>query len=137
MVKFKWVISKKMLVRLLFFAALTGIAIAFDFYFEVPPDALEKLNAADEEEASCDHGSICLFSQVSGFSAKSPVQKVSGRKFQDQAHVRLLQRCHQMRNHLALKAETETLRKPLFLSYHHLIFRHYYFSYPDDEVAFS
>lgn len=126
-----------MLIRLLFFAALTGIAVAFDFYFEIHPVALEKLNIADEEEASFDHGTICLFSQVNSSGAKTPAQKTATRKFQAQAHVRLLQRCHQIRHLLVLKAETEAPCRPLFLSYHHLIFRHYYFSYPDDEAAFS
>jgi hypothetical protein len=125
------------MVRLLLFAALTGIAIVLDFYLEKHPVALEELNSSGEEEESCDHGTIYLFPQVNNASAKSSVQRVSGRRFQYQGHVRLLQKCHQLRNHLVLKTETEISHRPLFLSYHHLIFRHYYFNYPDDDVSFS
>ena len=124
------------MIRLLIFAALTGIAVVLDYYFEKHPVALEELNPVGEEEA-CDHGVIYLISQVNNASAKSPVQRVSGRKHQDQGHVRLLQKCHQLRNHLLLKTETEVPYIPLFLSYRHLLSRHYYFSYPDDDVSHS
>ena len=126
-----------MLVRLLLFAAMTGIAVVLDFYFEKHPVALEELNPGGEKEESCDRSTIYLFLQVNSFNAKSPAQRISSRKFQDQAHARLLQKCHQLNNNLVLKAETEVPFKPLFLSYHHLIFRHYYFNYPDDDVSFS
>ena len=125
------------MIRLLLFAVLTGLAVAMDFYFEKHPVALEELNPGGEEEESCDHATIYLFSQVNHASAKLPMQRVSGRKYQDQGHVRLLQKCHQLRNHLVLKLETEIALRPLVLSYHHLIFGHYYFNYPDDDVSFS
>lgn len=136
-VKFKLVISKKLMVRFLFFTALTCIAFALDSYFEKHPVALEEMNPGNGKEERSGHGIICLFTQAGSFNAKTPAQRVSSRKFQDQAHIRHIQQCHQLRNHLVLKAETEVTYIPLFLSYHHLIFRHYYFSYPDDDVSLS
>jgi hypothetical protein len=135
-VKFKLKITKLLLVRVLVFAALTAVAVLFDLYFEKHPAALEELQTGPENEA-CDHGAIYLFSQSSSFGVKSSAQKTLGRKLFDDAHDKLLQKCHQLRHHQALKAETAVPLKPLFLSYHHLIFRHYYLTFPDDDPPVS
>ncbi|SHF54553.1 hypothetical protein SAMN05444274_106141 [Mariniphaga anaerophila] len=134
--KFKLKISKKRLLQFLLFIALTGVAFIFDKYFEEHPDALKELKSENESKTT-DHGTICLFSQSVNLNAKSPVQKINERKIYEQHHNKFLQKCHQLRDCQILKSEPDALKKPLFLSYHHLIFRHYYFSHPDEVPAIS
>jgi hypothetical protein len=131
-VKFNLKISKRVVFQLMLFAALAGIAVIFDVYLENHPGTLEELTT-ESQEPQAEHGTIYLFSQIGNFSAKSMAQKIPTRKLFDQAHDKLLQKCHQLRNHQALKTETKTIQKPLYLSYHHLIFRYNYFTLPDDE----
>jgi hypothetical protein len=135
-VKFKLKITRHTLIRALVFAALTAVAVLFDWYFEKHPAALEELQTETKSEA-CDHGAIYLFSQSSSYGVKTSVQKTPGRKLFDDAHDKLLQKCHQLRHHQAIKAETAVPLKPLFLSYHHLIFRHYFLTFPDDDPPVS
>jgi hypothetical protein len=135
-VKFKLEISKKIVLRLLVFVALTGTAVLFDFYFENHPQALDEFQP-EKGKTENEHGAIYLFSQTATFNAKSPAQKSPGRKVFDEAHDKFLQKCHQLRNHMAFKAETGIIRKPLFLSYHHLIFRQYHFSLPGEDPLIS
>lgn len=133
---FKFKISKKFIVRLVFFAALVSVAVLFDIYFENHPGTLNELQA-ESEGANDEHGTIYLFSQANNVSAKSLAQRTSVRKLFDETHNKLLQKCHHLRNHQLLKTEKKAPRKPLFLTYHHLIFRHYYFSLPDNDPLVS
>jgi hypothetical protein len=121
-----------MVFQLMLFAALAGIAVIFDAYLENHPETFEELTT-ENQEAQAEHGTIYLFSQIGNFNAKSMVQKIPTRKLFDQAHDKFLQKCHQLRNHQALKTERKTIQKPVYLTYHHLIFRHNYFTLPDDE----
>lgn len=134
--RFKLKISKKRLLQLLLFAALTGVAFLFDEYFEEHPAALKELQKQKDQNSS-EHGTIYLFTQSVNLSAKSPVQKTSERKVHEQLHNKFLQKCHQLRNNHVLKTETAILKQPLFLSYHHFIFRHYYFTHPDEDPLIS
>lgn len=133
---FKLKISKKKLLQLLLFAALTGVAFLFDEYFEEHPSALKELQKQKEQNAA-EHGIIYLFTQSVSLNAKSPVQKTSERKIHEQLHNKFLQKCHQLRNNHVLKTEPDILKQPLFLSYYHLIFRHYFFTHPDDDPLIS
>jgi hypothetical protein len=121
--------------QFLLFVALTGIAFLFDEYFENHPGTLNELQTQNEA-SSGDHGTIYLFTQSNTLGAKTSAQKTSDRKLFDQLHNKFIQKCHQLRNQV-LKTEPEVLKQPLFLSYHHLIFRHYYFTHPDDDPLIS
>jgi len=130
--KFNLKISKKRVMQLLLFMALTGIAFLFDQYFENHPGSLRELQTQSEESAA-DHGTIYLFAQSNSLSAKTSAQKTSERKLFCQMYNKFIQKCHQLRNHQGLKTEPEKIKQPLFLSYHQFIFRHYYFTHPDDD----
>jgi hypothetical protein len=133
---FKLKISKKMCAKFLLFMALTGAAFLFDEYFENHPGTLGELQTQNEESTT-DHGTIYLFTQSNSPGAKTSAAKTSERKLFNQLHNKLIQMCHQGRNRQVLKTEPEVLKQPLFLSYHHLIFRHYYFTHPDDDPLIS
>lgn len=122
--------------QLLLFIALTGAAFFFDQYFQNHPGTLDELQAQNKESAG-DHGTIYLFTQSNSLSAKTSAQKTSDRKLFGQLHNKFIQKCHQLRNNQVLKTEPEVLKQPLFLSYHHLIFRHYYFTHPDNDPLIS
>jgi len=124
------------MVRLLLLLGLTAITFTLDLYFENHPLYLEEFNTGNSEDESGNHTTIYLFSQSSNIFVKSVVQKSTCRKFADQEHTRLLQKCHQLRNFLALKIKIKVTPNPLFLTYYHLIFRQYYFACPDDETFF-
>jgi len=134
--KLKLKISKKRLVQFLLFAVLTGVAFLFDKYFENHPETLDELQTQNEESTG-DHGTIYLFTQSNTLSAKTSASRISDRKLFDQLHNKFIQKCHQVHNHRVLKTKPEALKQPLFLSYHHLIFRHYYFTHPDDDPLIS
>ena len=122
--------------QFLLFIALTGIAFLFDEYFENHPGTLNELQTQNDESTG-DHGTIYLFTQSNSLSAKTSAQKTSDRKLFGQLHNKFIQKCHQLHNHQVLKTEPEVLKQPLFLSYHHLIFRHYYFNHPDGDPLIS
>lgn len=128
-------ISKKGLLRLLLFMVLTGTSVFFDHYFENHPESFKERKTEGNDNKS-EQGFIYLISQVNNTGAKLSNQKLPERKLLDQAHDRLLQKCHQLRNHLAFKSERKAPLKPLFLSYHHLIFRNH-FAPPDNEPPIS
>jgi hypothetical protein len=131
-VKFNLKISKSLVIQLVLFAALAGIAVIFDVYLKNHPGTLEELTT-EGQEAQAEHGTIYLFSQIGNLNAKSMVQKIPTRKLFDQTHDKFLQKCHQLSNHQALKTENKTIQKPVYLTYHHLIFGYNYFTLPDDE----
>ncbi|MEE4287408.1 MAG: hypothetical protein V2I31_14745 [Mariniphaga sp.] len=122
--------------QFLFFTAITGIAFLFDEYFENHPGTLNELQTQNEASTG-DHGTIYLFTQSINLGAKTSAQKTSDRKLFQILHNKFVQKCHQLRNHQVLKTEPEVLKQPLFLSYHHLIFRHYYFTHPDNDPLIS
>lgn len=129
--KVKIKISKKTIVRLGVFTALIVAAVLFDHYFESHPVELEKMETGASRH-SADH-SIYLFNSANSFSAKTSVLKNFSRKLFEQSHNKLLQKCHQLRNYQVLKADSGKPANPLIFSYHHLTFRHYYFTFPDDD----
>ncbi len=111
--------------------SLISAAFLFDHYFEKHPEALKEFREESKEASGSQEG-VCLFSQTLSFSVKSSVQKPPHRKPVDESHGKLLQKWHQLRIHQFLRAETNTIRQPFFLSYNHLIFRRYHFDIPDE-----
>ena len=134
--KFKINISKKLVIRLALFVAVIGVATLFDIYFESNQGELNEIQTNSKQTAN-EHGAICLFSQTNFFSAKTSVNKNPGRKLFVQSHDKYLQKHHQLRNFQVLKAEAQTKKIPLLLSYHYLGFRDYFFTNPDDEPLTS
>lgn len=134
--KLKIKISKKLVFHLVLYTALAGITMIFDMYLKNNPEALVELKECNEEPES-EQRVVYLFSQSNTFIAKSPVQKTTSRKLFAHEHVKFLQKCHQLQNHQALKAESKMLRKPFYLLCHNHLFRQNYFTLPDDEPLIS
>lgn len=134
--KFKIKISKKLIFRLALFAAVLGFASLLDTYFEKNPVQIDQPVSKSNHSAE-EHGTIYLFTQANTFSAKTSVQKAPSRKLFEQSHDKFLQKYHQLRNYQVLKADAQTHKVPLFLSYHYLVFRNYFYTVPDDEPLLS
>lgn len=129
-------ITRRLVFQLVLFSALAGVTKLVDYYFENHPGTFEAFQTSSEEPEK-EQGVVYLFSQTSNITAKSPVQKLPLRKLLAQAHDKYVQKCHQLQNHQALKAENNVPRKPIYFSCHNLLFRHYYFARPDDEPLVS
>ncbi|MFW6290556.1 MAG: hypothetical protein ACOC0R_06275 [Mariniphaga sp.] len=134
--KFKIHITRKLVLQLVLFTALAGVAMLVDYYFELHPGTLTELQAGSEE-AEKEQSVVYLFSQTSNLSIKSPVQKSTFKKIFEQAHDKYVQKSHQLLDHLAFKAEKKVLRKPLYLTCPNLLFRQHYFTNPDDKPLYS
>ncbi len=132
MMDFKLIITKKLVLRLALFIAVIGAANLFDIYFGNNPDKLDCIQHKPEKH-STEHGTIYLFSQTNPVSAKTLVQKPSNRRIDEQYHDKFLQKFHQKKNYQVLKVDEKKPTTPLFLSYHYLVFRNYYFTVPDEE----
>ncbi len=115
------------------FAALIGLAIFFDNYFEENPVDLDELTN-ESSQPSAENGTIYLFSQNSSTTAKTSEQKAPDRKNFQQSHNKLLQKYHQLRNYQVLKEEAKIKNMPLILTCYFLIFRSYHFTLPDGDV---
>ncbi len=130
--EFKMKISKKTIARLAVFAALIVAAFLFDHYFENYPAELDKAETGASQHTA-GNSYIYLFNPANSFSAKTSVFKNFSRKLFAQSHNKLLRKYHQLRNYQVLKVDMEKPKSPLIFSYHHLTFRHYYFTFPDDD----
>lgn len=133
---FKIKISKKTIIRLAVFTALIVAAVLFDHYFENHPVELNQVETGTSRQ-SAGHSFIYLFNSSNSFSAKTPVFRNYSRKLFVQTHNKLIQKFHQLRNYQVLKADMEKPQTPLIFSYHHLTFRHYYFTFPDDDPSIA
>jgi hypothetical protein len=125
-------ISKKTIVRLAIFSALIITAFLFDHYFENHPVDLNQVETGASQE-STEHSFIYLFNSTNSFSAKTSGFKNPSRKLFAQMHNKLIQQFHHKRNYQVFKADMGKPKQPLIFSYHHLTFRHYYFTFPDDD----
>ena len=135
--KIKINISRKLIIRLVLFAAVIGFASLLDNYLEKNPVQIKQLDTGSNHSAS-EHGTIYLFTQANyTFNAKPSIQKTPSRQLFEQSHDKFLQKYHQLRNYQVLKADAKTHKIPLFLSYHYLVFRNYFYSVPDDEPLLS
>jgi len=136
-VKLNIKISKKVIIRLVLFTALVVVASLLDNYLENNSVQITQDQTNSNHSAS-EHGTIYLFSQANyTFNAKPSVQKAPLRKLFEQSHDKFLQKYHQLRNFQVLKADAKTHKIPLFLSYHYLMFRNYYYTVPDDDPLLS
>ncbi|MFW6289395.1 MAG: hypothetical protein ACOC0R_00390 [Mariniphaga sp.] len=130
--KFKIQITRRLVLQLVLFTALSGITMLVDYYFELHPGTWTELQTSSEDAEKEQHV-VYLFSQTSNLSIKSPVQKSTFKKILEQAHDKYVQKCHQLRDHLAYKAERKVPRKPSHLTCHNLLFRQHYFTTSDDK----
>ena len=131
--KLKINISKKLIIRLILFAAVIGFASLLDNYLEKNPVQIDKENTGSNHSAN-EHGTIYLFTQANyTFNAKTSIQKTPSHKLFEQSHDKFLQKYHQLRNYQVLKADANMHKIPLFLSYHYLVFRNYFYTVPDDD----
>ena len=128
-------ISKKALAKIAVFAALIAVAVLFDEYFENHPVIMDEME--ETADASTEFGVVYLFNPVNSCSAKTSFQKTPSRKLFEHSHNKHIQQYHQVRNYQVLKAESKKPHTPLIFSYHLLIFRHYYFTFPDDDPLLS
>ena len=129
-------ISKKLLLRLAFFAAIIGVATLFDLYFENNPEKLKVIQTESADNTDVQSNAYFV-TQTNTFDVKTSSQKNTGRKLQVQSHAKFVQKYYQLRNFQVLKAEVQTQTSPLILSYHYLVFKNYFFSAPDDEPLIS
>jgi len=126
-------ISKKLLVRLLFFIAAIGLASVLDIYLEKNPLLLCETEATSEIPEE-EHGVIYLVTQgTNSLNAKTSVQKTPDRKPDQQSHDKFLQKYHQLRNYQVLKAEAKNQKNITVLFCHILIIRDYNCFFPDDD----
>ena len=126
-----------MLKRFAFFTAIIGAAFLFDIYFDDHPVELNQIENSSKEESATEKGIVYLFSSVNNSSVKTSVQKTPTRKLYEQKHNKNLQNYHQVRNYQLLKAESKLPKRPLIFSYHHLTFRHFFYTFPDDDPFIS
>lgn len=123
-------IPKQLAIRLALFLGLMGGAMLFDYFFdEVPVDIAH----TDDEKDPAEHGVIYLINQTGPVTAKTLVQRDTGRRMPDNGHDRFIQKYHGTINNQALISEKTMLKSPLFLPCHYLVFRHRNFTLPDDE----
>ena len=102
-----------------------------DIYFD------KNLVEFDEIEASADNCSnnletVFFINQGNTLNLKTSAQKTTSRFLLEQLQNKLFRKHYQNRNFQVLKAEIQTQKSPLILSYHFLVFRNYFFSSPDD-----
>lgn len=122
--------------RLALFAGVVGAATLFDVYFDAVPLELEKTEH-ESRPPSDEPGTIYLINQAGPASAKVSVQKTGNRNFFEHLHDKFLREYHEAKNYCMLKAEEKNPGIPLFLSCYYLIFRNYYFTFPDDDIPLS
>lgn len=135
--KVKINISKKLIIRLVLFAIAIGFASLLDSYLERNPVQIKQIDTGSNHSAN-EHGTIYLFTQANyTVNAKTSVQKAPSRKLYEQSHNKFLQKYHQLRNYQVLKADEKTHKVTLFLSYHYLVFRNYFYTVPDYDPLLS
>lgn len=133
--KIKIKIQKRLVLQLALFLGVIAVATALDIYFD--ENSVEFESAENETKKTADEpGKIYLFSQSNTSAAKTSVQKNQNRRFCEK-HTRFLQRYHESKNFRILKSELKKPKTPLFLAYHYLLFRNYYFTVPDDDPHIS
>lgn len=129
--KIKLKISKKQVLHLALFLGIIAAANALDIYFDKNPVDIKTAENESGETAE-KPGKVYLFSQANTTAAKTSVQKNPVRRFFEQ-HDKFLQRYHETASFRDLKIDEKHPKTHLFLTFHHFLFRNYYFSVPDDD----
>lgn len=133
---FRKKISKKLVLKLLLFVAVIGLAAVFDAYSDKSTEEGKEIRS-ESKDATNDQHSVYFIAQSNCVTAKTSVQKNFNRKPQLKSHDKFIRKHHQLRNHQVLKAEVQSQTTPLIDSYHYLAFQNYFFSDPDDYPVFS
>jgi len=134
-VKIRIKISKNQWLKLAVFAALIGVAFVLDGYFKNNPVKIAEENSQQGHNA--EQPGVYFFAQSTTINVKTTVQNTPDRKFFQQSHDKLLQKYHQLRNYQVLKTDAREEKEPLRLSHHFLVFRSYFYSFPDDVPLLS
>ncbi|MCK3683831.1 hypothetical protein [Maribellus sp. YY47] len=127
-------ISRKLLIRLAFFAALIGAAVLMDAYLEKNPAQLDDIQASSDSH-STNQGEVYVLAQANPISAKTFVQKTPTRKQHSEAHDKFLRQFYSVRNYQVLKAEVVQQTSPLIAAYHYLIYQSHSLSPDEDPLA--
>jgi len=132
--KIKLNISRKLLIRLAFFAALIGTAIWVDAYLKKNPTKLDDIQA-DADNHSANQGEVYVLAQANPLSVKTVVQKTPTRNQHSEAHNKFLRQYYSVRNYQVLKAEVVQQTSPLITSYHYLVFQNHSLSPDEDPLS--
>jgi hypothetical protein len=127
--KLKFKISKSTRLKFVIFAALMGISIFFDIYFEKHPLHIDEVKT---EQNMRNHRTFDLYNQVNSISVKMSVQSTAARTFFDKSHSKFLNNCNPGYIKL-LQNEKEEDNISVNLSGLQLIFGHYFHLFPDDD----
>lgn len=129
-------ISKQLLLKVAIFAALIGVAVILDNYFEKNPVDFSQMEA-NSSKTTFEHGTIYIFAQGNPLGEKTSVQKTPDRRMLQKSHDKLLQKYHQIRNYQCIKADSQIRKTPMIMACHYLVFRNYFYPVPDDEPLIS
>lgn len=130
--KIKLNISRKLVIRLAFFAAMIAAAFWMDAYLEKNPAELKNIEA-DAGAHNADQGEFYVLAQTGTVNVKTSVQKVQTRNHQIQQHDKFLRKYHSVRNYQVLKAEVIQQTTPLITSYHYLVYQNHSLTSPDED----
>lgn len=127
-----------MMVKLVLFAALMGIAFVFDAY-TTPSSALVETEqkAPEQQNESQETHSVYFIAQNNLLAAKTSVQKSLPRNLLSKAYGKYIRKHHELCNHQVLKAEVQLYTTPLIAAYHYLVFQTCFFTDPDEDSAFT
>ena len=123
-----------MFLQLALFIGVITAATVLDIYFDENSVEFETTENEPEQTAD-DHGIIYLYNPAGTSAVKISILKNSGRKIFEN-HDKFLQQFHQSNSFKKLKTEQKQSKTPLFLTFHHLLFRNH-FSLPDDDPYLS
>jgi len=125
-------ITRKLLVRLIFFAVLTGAAFVVDAYLDKNP---VKIDTVETDAGAHDNnpGDIYLLDMSFTTPVQNVLQKNTVRKMLFSVHDKFLRNYHSMRNYQVVKSETRKPAVPLIALYHRLEFQTHLFP-PDDDI---
>ncbi|MFV0590482.1 MAG: hypothetical protein ACK5M7_03785 [Draconibacterium sp.] len=127
-------ISKNLLIKLVFFAALVGIAFCVDAYQEKNPTKPDHIHTGAENHTT-NQGEVYVLAQANPLSVKTFVQKVPERNQYGEAQNKLLRKYYSVRNYQVLKAEVVQQTTPLISSYHYLVFQNHSLSPDEDPLS--
>lgn len=134
MLRIKAYITKKLLIRLVVFAALIATAFVLDAYSEKNLTEFKSVETATDNHHP-ESGEFYVLAQLSPYTVKTSVQKPSIRNLNVEKHTRFLRNYHSERNYQVLKAEVIQQTTPLISSYHFLVFQTHLFSPCEDPLG--
>lgn len=129
-------ISRKLLIKVTFFAVVTVSAFLFDRYFDITKLKLD-VNSSETGDNSSNHNLVNFIYPANTFSIKTLTIKPLTKNFSEVLHDKFLQRYHQLRNFQILKEETKTFKPPFYFSIHYLVFMNFGNFTADDKPHIS